>query len=78
MKKLILLVVMTAMAFAGCQKSELVGPIGSSNVFTASLEGFGSQTKTSLTPENYGVWSADDRLAIFQGSAIADEYQTDS
>ena len=75
MKKLILLVVMTAMAFAGCQKSELVGPTGSSEVFTASLEGFGFQTKTSLTPENYVVWSADDRLAIFQGSAIADEYQ---
>ena len=75
MKKLILLVVMTAMALVGCQKSELVGPTESNDVFTATVEGFGSQTKTSLTPENYVVWSADDRLAIFQGSAIADEYQ---
>ena len=75
MKKLILLVVMAAMALVGCQKSELVGPTGSNDVFTATVEGFCSQTKTSLTPENYVVWSADDRLAIFQGSAIADEYK---
>ena len=66
---------MAVMALVGCQKSELVGPTGSNDVFTATVEGFGSQTKTSLTPENYVVWSADDRLAIFQGSAIADEYQ---
>ena len=75
MKKLILLVVMAAMALVGCQKSELVGQNESNDVFTATVEGFGYQTKTSLTPENYVVWSADDRLAIFQGSAIADEYQ---
>ena len=75
MKKLIFLVVMAAMALVGCQKSELVGQTESNDVFTATVEGFGSQTKTSLTPENYVVWSAGDRLAIFQGSAIADEYQ---
>ena len=75
MKKLILLVVMAVMALAGCQKSEVVDLTESNDVFTASVEEFDAQTKTSLAPGNYVVWSSGDRLAIFQGSAIADEYQ---
>ena len=75
MKKLILLVVMAVMALAGCQKSEVVVLTESNGAFTASVEEFSAQTKTALTPENYVVWSSGDRLAIFQGSAIADEYQ---
>ena len=44
-------------------------------MFSASVEEFAAQTKTALAPGNYVVWSAGDRLAIFQGSAIADEYK---
>ena len=75
MKKLILLVVMAVVALAGCQKSEVVSPAESNDVFMASVEEFDAQTKTLLAPGNYVVWSSGDRLAVFQGSAIADEYQ---
>ena len=75
MKKLILLVVMAVVALVGCQKSELVELTESKSVFTASVEEFDAQTKTSLALGNYVVWSSGDRLAVFQGSAIADEYQ---
>ena len=44
-------------------------------MFTAYVDEFYAQTKTALAPGNYVVWSAGDRLAIFQGSAIADEYK---
>ena len=75
MKKLILLVVTAVVALAGCQKSELVDPIESNDVFTASVEEFSAQTKTALTPGNYVVWSSGDRLAIFQGGTLANEYE---
>ena len=75
MKKLILLVAMAVVALAGCQKSELVDPIESNDVFTASVEEFDAQTKTSINENRRIVWSTGDRLAIFQGNTIADEYQ---
>ena len=75
MKKLILLVAMAVVALAGCQKSELVDPIESNDVFTASVEEFSAQTKTALTSGNHVVWSAGDHLAIFQGSTLANEYE---
>lgn len=43
-------------------------------VFEAETEGF-ADTRTSLTADNKVVWSKSDRLAIFQGFSIADEYQ---
>lgn len=75
MKKLILFVVMAVVALAGCQKSELVDPIESNDVFTASVEEFGAQTKTALASGNHVVWSAGDHIAIFQGSTLANEYE---
>jgi len=62
-----------AIAVASCQKSETAFPV--SEQFTATVESFESQTKTSMTPEKYVVWSQNDRLAIFQGSTLADEYK---
>ena len=75
MKKLILLVVLAVVALAGCQKAELVGPNESNGVFTASAEEFATQTKTALTLGNHVVWSSGDRIAIFRGGAVADQYQ---
>lgn len=58
---------------AACQKSETAIPV--SEQFTATVESFESQTKTSMTQEKYVVWSQNDRLAIFQGSTLADEFK---
>ena len=74
MKKVVIALALAAV-LAGCQKPEVEGPVESNDVFSASVEEFAAQTKTALAPGNYVVWSAGDRLAIFQGSAIADEYK---
>ena len=73
MKKITLSLALMAIAVASCQKSEIAFPV--SEQFTATVESFESQTKTSMTPEKYVVWSQNDRLAIFQGSTLADEYK---
>ena len=74
MKKIVLALALAAV-LAGCQKPEVECLVESNDVFSASVEEFTAQTKTALAPGNYVVWSAGDRLAIFQGSAIADEYK---
>ena len=78
MKKILLTLVALAV-IGGCQREEpfvesdeaqgLSGP-----EFTAQIETFGSETKTSLSG-NSMVWSSGDQLAIFQGKDIADRYQ---
>lgn len=68
---------MSVMAVAACQKPEIDQQFSEDEhaTFTASVESFDSQTKTSMTPEKHVVWSQNDRLAIFQGSTLADEYK---
>ena len=73
MKKIVLALAVAAI-LAGCQKPEVEGPVDSNDVFTASVEEFDAQTKTSMTENRRIVWSTGDRLSIFQGSTIADEY----
>ena len=73
MKKITLFLALAAITVAACQKSETAIPV--SEQFTATVESFESQTKTSMTPEKYVVWSQNDRLAIFQGSTLADEFK---
>ena len=73
MKKITLSLALAAIAVASCQKPETSLPV--SEQFTATVESFESQTKTSMTSEKYVVWSQNDRLAIFQGSTLADEYK---
>ena len=75
MKRLILLLAVMALLYPGCQKPELVGHDAENLSFEAIVEEFDTQTRTSLTSGNYVVWSSEDRVAIFQGSAIADEYK---
>ena len=43
--------------------------------FTAEVEPFDSNQKTSLNENRCLVWSAGDQLAIFQGNSLADRYQ---
>ena len=73
MKKITLFLALAAITVAACQKSETAIPV--SEQFTATVESFESQTKTSMTQEKYVVWSQNDRLAIFQGSTLADEFK---
>ena len=73
MKKITLSLAVAAIAMASCQKPETALPVAEQ--FSASVESFESPTKTSMTPEKYVVWSQNDRLAIFQGSTLADEYK---
>lgn len=73
MKKIVLALAAAAV-LAGCQKPECEGPVESNDLFTASVEEFDAQTKTSMTENLRIVWSTGDRLSIFQGSTIADEY----
>ena len=73
MKKIVIALALAAL-LAGCQKPEVEGPVESKDVFTASVEEFDAQTKTSMTENRRIVWSAGDRLSIFQGSTVADEY----
>ena len=65
------------MAVAACRKLEIDHQFSEQEhaTFTASVESFDSQTKTFMTPEKHVVWSQNDRLAIFQGSTLADEYK---
>ena len=74
MRKLNILFTAMAWLFAGCHKPELVDHVTENLSFEATVEDFDIQTKTSLAPGNYVVWSSGDCLAIFQGSSIADEY----
>ena len=73
MKKVVIALAVVAV-LAGCQKPKVEGPVESKDVFAASVEDFAAQTKTSMTENRRIMWSAGDRLSIFQGSTIADEY----
>jgi hypothetical protein len=65
------------LAIAACQQAEpLVKPEAVTGpAFTAQIEAFDAETKTALANGNSVVWSAEDQIAIFQGSAAADKYQ---
>ena len=73
MKKTKISILILSLAMAACQKPEIV-QLGAES-FTASIESLESQTKTSMTPEKYIVWSQNDRLAVFQGSKVSTEYK---
>lgn len=75
MKKIAFMLAMFALLLASCQKNEELSLVSENEVFTASVESFDAQTKTSMTQDRQVVWSSNDRIAIFQGSTIADEYK---
>ena len=79
MKKLLTIFSTTIlMGVAACQQVEL--PEESVRVdgpeFTAKIEAFDAEAKTALDG-NSVVWSAQDQIAVFQGTAAADKYQVD-
>ena len=66
---------MVAASFASCQKPALDEPVEVNDTFTASIEEYGSQTKTSMNTEKQTLWSVGDRVAIFRGKTTACEYK---
>ena len=78
MRRIIISVLMAA-ALVGCQEQiEELANLAEAKEFEAYLEEFTTATKTSLTQVNNVVWSEGDKLAIFQGSSIADTYMVAS
>lgn len=76
MKKPIFVFISLMGIFAGCQIESINEPsrLDKSAVYEASTEVFTPQTKTSMTSDKQVVWSQNDRLAIFQGCTVADEF----
>lgn len=58
-----------------CQQDETFMALDASSGFTAEIESFADATKT-LMNENHSIeWSENDRIAVFQGSSIADLFE---
>ena len=74
MKNIILLFITTAALLTGCQKAEYNSMDGS-DIFTASIDEFGTQTRTTMTYDRQVVWSSEDQLAVFQGKTVANQYK---
>ena len=78
MKKLLTIFSTTMlMGVAACQHVELpVEPEGANAPeFTAKIESFDAETKTALANGNSVVWSAQDQIAIFQGTSTQEGRQ---
>ena len=75
MKKLCVAVTWTAaFVMASCQEESFVGRPDPDNYY-ASVETFGTDTKTALGEGRTAVWSSEDRIAIFEGSSTGQAYQ---
>ena len=80
MKRIITVSVLAALAMSGCQVVEISEAIPSPSseavVFTAVMENDAEvETKTSL--DNYGnvLWKQGDKVSIFYGSTINEQFQ---
>ena len=76
MKKSIFLLASLMVILTGCQIESLNehSGIDKSVAYEAFTEVFLTHTKTSMTQDRQVVWSQNDRLAIFQGCIVADEF----
>ena len=74
MRKLIAAASVAALALTACQEERFEGTDNSDKYF-ASVETFGSDTKTALGEGRSVVWSAEDRIAIFEGVGQGKVYQ---
>ena len=81
MKRLIFSLTTVAALLAGCQKPEIVDHTdvveSVQTQFVALIEGFDVETKTSMDADRNVLWSLDDHIAIFRGSALGEEYKLD-
>lgn len=75
MKKLWMAVTWTAaFVMASCQEESFEGRPDSDNYY-ASVETFGTDTRTALGEGRSVVWSAEDRIAIFERNGAGQAYQ---
>ena len=75
MKKLWVAAACTAaFALASCQQETFEGRLDSGNYY-ASVETFGTDTRTALGERRSVVWSSEDRIAIFEGNGTGQAYK---
>lgn len=76
MKKSMIALASLVAVIAGCQMGDINEPLQAEGEgsFITFTESFVQETKTAMTARREVVWSEDDRVAVFQGSTIADEY----
>lgn len=74
MKKVFALACMAVFAAVGCQEEAFEGRPDTDNYY-ASVESFGSDTRTALQEGSKVVWSSEDRIAIFEGNGAGQAYQ---
>ena len=73
--KHIFAVLSSAAVLSCCQRAESYVTVSSSDEgFTATMEAFEAETKTSLNGK-YAVWTKEDEIAIFQGTSKPDRYR---
>lgn len=74
MKKVLAAACTAAFVLASCQEESFEGRPDTDNYY-ASVETFGSDTRTALGEGRSVVWSEKDRIAIFEGSGSGHAYQ---
>lgn len=74
MKKLLAAACTAAFVLASCQEESFEGRHDSDNYY-ASVETFGTDTRTALGEGRSVVWSEEDRIAIFEGNGAGQAYQ---
>ena len=74
LKKLLAASCTAAFVLASCQEESFEGRPDTNNYY-ASVETFGSDTRTALQEGSKVVWSEDDRIAIFEGNDVGRAYQ---
>ena len=70
-----LMALCAAFLMAGCQRIEEDNRCLDEKVFHASFETPGVETKTYLDSDHKLLWTADDRLSIFDGNAYNQQYR---
>jgi hypothetical protein len=74
MKKII--AALSILALAACQQEPIqTHSENGLDIFKAETESFRNETRTSLDQTNTVIWAADDNVAVFNGSTLADAYQ---
>lgn len=74
MKKLFAAAFMATAALVSCQEDQFAEQRNDENYY-ASVETFGTGTRTTLGEDRSVVWSSGDRIAIFEGSDKGNAYQ---
>lgn len=78
MKNFLIPAIVVCFVISSCYQEEIFSPLEADFGYTAEIESFAGDTKTSLNESNSIEWSENDRIAIFQGSSVADIFEVTS